>query len=518
MYKCNIIITGFSGTGKTNFGYFLSKVIGFFFFDLDIFIRRIFKKNVFDIFYFYGEFFFRKLELIIFKNLLKYNNIIISTGGGSLVNFLNILSYKEFFIFSIGLDINKIINNIYRDYEKRYVTYEGNFEKIYKNRFLFYNSIFHTIKYKNDFKLFFLKLIKIFYLNIKIVKKNTILSIIQNQIFPFIFLYNSKKKIKLILEWLNILDSKIFFIFDNSIDIKLLFLKNINIFTEIYSLKINLKKKDFSSALYIYLKFFNFHLIKKDTCLLFTGGALGDIFSFCFSNYYRGINFIFFPTTILSITDSGFGGKNSIDFFSKNLIGTFYNSILLVIDFLFLKTIFFNYFNYCFSEILKHSLLSNKKILKYLFINKEFNFFFIIYNSVMIKNIFISYDYLEKNKRFLLNLFHTFSHSLEKLSNFNISHSKSIFISLFPILYLSNILSLFSSGSIIIKIKFIFYKFFFKKFFFFFYNIKNFFYFLFYDKKVSEYLKIILPFYYNKFYFIFNLNSCLLNNCVIKIF
>ena len=67
------------------------------------------------------------------------------------------------------------------------------------------------------------------------------------------------------------------------------------------------------------------------------GGITQDITAFTASIMYRGVNWIFFPTTLLAQGDSCIGSKTSINFGAfKNQVGGFYppNKIYLDLDFL----------------------------------------------------------------------------------------------------------------------------------------------------------------------------------------
>ena len=60
----------------------------------------------------------------------------------------------------------------------------------------------------------------------------------------------------------------------------------------------------------------------KSTALIaIGGGTIGDLVGFVASTFYRGINYIQIPSTLLSMIDSSIGGKTAIDTQDgKNLI------------------------------------------------------------------------------------------------------------------------------------------------------------------------------------------------------
>ena len=95
MYK-NIVLIGMSGAGKTSVGRALSYRLKMAFVDMDDFIEKRKNMTVSEIFEKYGEEYFRKLETETAKFLSEnYKNTIISTGGGVVLNSLNMDYLKE---------------------------------------------------------------------------------------------------------------------------------------------------------------------------------------------------------------------------------------------------------------------------------------------------------------------------------------------------------------------------------------------------------------------------------------
>lgn len=83
--KNTITLIGFMGVGKTTIGKALAKRLNYQFIDTDKKIEKQFNMKVTDIFKRHGEAAFRKAERdIIFKSLKK-ERVVISLGGGSLL-------------------------------------------------------------------------------------------------------------------------------------------------------------------------------------------------------------------------------------------------------------------------------------------------------------------------------------------------------------------------------------------------------------------------------------------------
>ena len=93
---------------------------------------------------------------------------------------------------------------------------------------------------------------------------------------------------------------------------------------------------------------------RNDILVTIGGGILQDISGFIASTLYRGIKWVFLPTTLLAQADSCIGSKTSINFGdSKNLIGSFYPPDRIFIDKSFCKTLTPEYFNSGIGEIIK---------------------------------------------------------------------------------------------------------------------------------------------------------------------
>lgn len=78
-----IYLIGYMGAGKTTLGAPLAKALGLSFVDLDLFIENRYHKSVNEIFTQMGEDRFRKIEQIILKEVSNFENVVISTGGGT---------------------------------------------------------------------------------------------------------------------------------------------------------------------------------------------------------------------------------------------------------------------------------------------------------------------------------------------------------------------------------------------------------------------------------------------------
>ena len=82
----NIIITGFMGTGKSVVAKELARKLKMEFIDMDQIIEEGQEMSISDIFARYGENYFREQENKLAKKLSQKENMVIATGGGTLLS------------------------------------------------------------------------------------------------------------------------------------------------------------------------------------------------------------------------------------------------------------------------------------------------------------------------------------------------------------------------------------------------------------------------------------------------
>ena len=205
-----------------------------------------------------------------------------------------------------------------------------------------------------------------------------------------------------------------------------------------YSFKASEKNKNFKSIDDILKILLQKNFSRQDCLITIGGGITGDVGGFAASVFKRGLQLINIPTTLLSQVDSSIGGKTGINTkHGKNLIGSFYQPKIVISDSEFLKTLPYREVVCGYGEVLKHSLIKNKKFYNYLnrnvsnilklkspFIEKA------IFESCKIKKEVIEKDENEKDLRKILNFGHTFAHSYEASLNFSskLNHGEAVIL------------------------------------------------------------------------------------------
>jgi 3-dehydroquinate synthase len=104
-------------------------------------------------------------------------------------------------------------------------------------------------------------------------------------------------------------------------------------------------------------------LERNDLVVALGGGVVGDLAGFSASIYLRGINTIQVPTTLLAQIDSSVGGKTGINLpLGKNLVGTFHQPALVVIDTETLSSLPLRELVSGFCEMVKQSVVASKSL------------------------------------------------------------------------------------------------------------------------------------------------------------
>jgi 3-dehydroquinate synthase len=195
------------------------------------------------------------------------------------------------------------------------------------------------------------------------------------------------------------------------------------------------KSKSINGLNILYNKLFSNNIDRNSVIYAFGGGVIGDLTGFAAATYMRGIDYVQMPTTLLSQIDSSVGGKTAINSsFGKNLIGSFYQPKLVLIDINTLESLPKRQMISGYAEMVKYGLINNKKFFLWLEKNAkniikkhDEELEYGIYICCKAKANIVAKDEKELGQRALLNLGHTFGHAFEKTANFKkFTHGEAI--------------------------------------------------------------------------------------------
>ncbi|HLH42870.1 MAG TPA: 3-dehydroquinate synthase [Bryobacteraceae bacterium] len=160
---------------------------------------------------------------------------------------------------------------------------------------------------------------------------------------------------------------------------------------------------------------------RSSVVVAFGGGIVGDVAGFLAAIFMRGIPVIQVPTTLLAQVDASVGGKTGVNLASgKNLLGSFHQPLVVLIDPSVLNTLPEREYRAGIYEIVKCGVIRDAELLETLdgcsskILTREPEVVDrIVAAAVRIKAEVVSADEREGDLRRILNFGHTFGHALE---------------------------------------------------------------------------------------------------------
>jgi 3-dehydroquinate synthase len=196
----------------------------------------------------------------------------------------------------------------------------------------------------------------------------------------------------------------------------------------------------------LYADFVDAGLDRSGTVIALGGGVVGDTIGFAAATYMRGVRFIQIPTTLLAMVDSSVGGKVGVDLpQGKNLVGSFKQPGLVLIDPHVLQTLSEREWRCGMAEVIKHGFLADESLLDSVLWKLECAPE-LVRRAVQVKVDVVQQDPYEKNIRAYLNLGHTFGHAVEQVSGYSWPHGEAVGIGLVAAARLSHALNLCDSS------------------------------------------------------------------------
>ena len=152
------------------------------------------------------------------------------------------------------------------------------------------------------------------------------------------------------------------------------------------------------------------------------GGSVGDLTGLAAALFKRGCPVVHIPTTLLAQADSAIGGKTAIDAHGeKNLVGTFHQPALVIVDPALLDTLDLRQMRSGYAEIVKYGLIDDPAFFAWCEANgcgviaghRDLRHDAIL-TAIRAKARIVASDVDDRNgQRALLNLGHSFAHAIE---------------------------------------------------------------------------------------------------------
>ena len=157
------------------------------------------------------------------------------------------------------------------------------------------------------------------------------------------------------------------------------------------------------------------------------GGVIGDMAGFAAATYLRGAPFVQIPTSLLAMVDASVGGKTGVDLpQGKNLVGAFKQPTVVIIDPAVLAELPAAEFRSGLAEIVKHGILGAPELFRQMEGEGPTDLTQMIADAVRVKVEVVIEDPFERGRRATLNLGHTFGHAIEQVSGYRLRHGEAV--------------------------------------------------------------------------------------------
>jgi 3-dehydroquinate synthase len=388
-----IFIVGMPASGKTTVGRKLAKSLNMSFIDTDEEFERIYLLNAHTfITEGEGEDKFRKLEKRMILDIAKRDNLVVSTGGGSVLSKSNRDIFHKNYTFYLRED-NEVLKDRIEDTNNAF----KDIDEIWNQRKTYYEEFENLILDADEYPI--------------LLGKN---------IYPII------NKVKNITHFVSDF-------FKN---------KNIDLVNKESYVKSGEGLKTFDNLKKYYKKLIALDRDRYSPISSVGGGSMGDFFGMLSGTFMRGIPFYMVPTTLLSMVDSSVGGKVGVNFGKiKNVIGMTNDPQLVIIDINFLDTLSERELYSGMNEVIKCGFLRDESLFNYEVIDKK-TMIDVIYKSLKVKLHYVKIDYKDFGDRRYLNFGHTIGHAIELLTN--IKHGEAVGYGMFCEVYLSYLTGILS--------------------------------------------------------------------------
>jgi len=473
----NIILTGFSGTGKSLVAKEIAQRLNWDFVDTDVEIVKLAGKPISEIFQWDGESKFRGLERQVIEKACQQKRLVVAIGGGAIINLRNYeLLTKSGFIFCLEAKPETIYQRLFQNgtYDSRaevrpLLTVENPLESIRRlkaSRQSYYANVDWTIHTDT--------------LNISQVAKEVIkgwklLCSVCNdtdkdvacwvrtatQDYPVFVGCGLLNKLGEKVEELGssgrvaiISDETVFSVYGHRTEEVL---REVGLIANSFVVPSGEENKTIDSAIKIYDFLVEKQIERGDILIALGGGMVGDLAGFVAATFLRGISWVQVPTSLVAMVDASIGGKVGVNHsLGKNLIGTFYQPSFVLADCGTLTSLPQRELTSGWAEVIKYGLIMDEGFLGFLETNvnklTELELATVhqaIVRSAIIKSQIVSEDEKEVGKRIILNYGHTIAHGLEAASQYRqFLHGEAVAIGMMGAAKLSQKLELLSVKSV----------------------------------------------------------------------
>jgi shikimate kinase / 3-dehydroquinate synthase len=478
----NIVITGFSGSGKSLVAKEVARRLNWSVIDIDAEIVKLAGKPITDIFQREGEGRFRELERQVIEKACQRKQTVIAIGGGAIVDLGNYeLLAQNGFLFCLEAKPETIYQRLFQNAiygsepEVRPLLAEDNplerISELKASRQRYYaNSDWtvHTDRLSIDqvaeevirgWRL--LRQADSFQLSAFSDKDIACRVTTATQSYPIFVGYGLLDRLGAKIKGSGlsgvitiISDEAVFSIYGTKVAESL---KRAGFTVNSFVVPPGEQSKSMDSAVKIYDFLVERRVERDDILIALGGGMVGDLAGFVAATFLRGIPWIQVPTSLVAMVDASIGGKVGVNHpQGKNLIGAFYQPSFVLADCQTLTTLSQRELTSGWAEVVKYGLILDKVFFEFLEADADKLMKLepdaasqAIARSAAIKAHIVSQDEKERGIRIILNYGHTIAHGLEAATQYkHFLHGEAVAVGMMGAARLSQKLGLLSPEAV----------------------------------------------------------------------
>ena len=436
---CNLTITGFMGTGKTTVGGILAERLGRRLVDMDERIEEDFGKTIAQIFADDGEALFRQAEARLCQTLARESDLVIATGGGTLVSEENrqaLESGGPVVCLTAGVDTVLQRVETFEDRpllpgdreEKR-----RNIERLLLSRRDAYGQI--PLRVPTDGispEVVAERVLDTLAGNNEIAEMTRITVPTPEGHYHICIGEGILAQAGRLLSNRAVAKGQAAIVTNADIAAHYADILSESLQKEGYTPVLCLvpegeARKTLATVHSLYDQFVAAGLDRRSPIIGLGGGVVGDMAGFAAATYLRGAPFVQIPTSLLAMVDASVGGKTGVDLpQGKNLVGAFKQPVVVIIDTDVLAQLPAAEFRSGLAEIVKHGILGAPDLFRQMEEKGPANLTQMIADAVRVKVDVVIEDPFERGRRATLNLGHTFGHAIEQVSGYRLRHGEAV--------------------------------------------------------------------------------------------
>ena len=447
----NLILTGFSGTGKSKVGVMISRLWGWDFVDTDDEVALAAGKPIGDIFEQEGEAHFRDLERQAVAGACSASRAVVSTGGGAIVDLDNYRAMASSGVI-ICLDatpetIGKRLQEPNDDGEVADLRpLLAGAEPVQRIRELkaqrqAYYDLAKCTVHTDDLTLE--EVAREVYKRWQEIALGTINEGASESLSPAFVVEAPSGSYPVFVDWgllddigtcllgvgikgpvYIITDSKVFDLHNQQVQRAF---ETVGIEAHTFTVPAGEASKSLTMAESIYAWLAERRCERGHAIIALGGGMIGDLAGFVAATFLRGVPIVQVPTSLAAMVDASIGGKTAVNLpVGKNLVGAFYQPRMVLADLNTLRTLPARELASGWAEAIKHGFILDSSLLR-LFEDRVESLLKlepavtaeVVRWSMAIKAEVVEEDEKETTgRRTLLNYGHTIGHGLEAATQY----------------------------------------------------------------------------------------------------